>query len=173
MPDVICENCDSSWKSYIPPIRADLFDSLDSFFPTGWHFRSRSTSISCFGCYIMSHVLYCKHSYFIYRRRLGRGKGESGKEKMVLLIVSRNLSQQHLTRIKGLRDWLRKNTGNNINTTWLLKVMTIPAIFLPKATWNPSIKASVLYIGECYRSNPTKYLTCLRDAMHNFNFCCL
>ena len=35
MPDVICESCDSNWKSYIPPIRADLFNSLDSFFPTG------------------------------------------------------------------------------------------------------------------------------------------
>jgi hypothetical protein len=35
MPDSICEDCDSDWKAFIPPIRARLFDSLGSFFPTG------------------------------------------------------------------------------------------------------------------------------------------
>lgn len=35
MPDSICEDCERSWKSSIPPMRADLFDSLGSFFPTG------------------------------------------------------------------------------------------------------------------------------------------
>jgi len=35
MPDGLCENCDMSWKSFIPPIRTGLFASLGSFFPTG------------------------------------------------------------------------------------------------------------------------------------------
>lgn len=32
--DGVCKYCDKTWKSSIPPIRAALFDSLSSFFPT-------------------------------------------------------------------------------------------------------------------------------------------